>query len=138
MNRGTGHPMTVVTRARELVDAGWSYDAAARLLANEGITVAARTISRWCDPARQEADRRRNLEYHRAHSAQDATYRLKGSTPEYRAGFIRLLAGHGMLRTQIAIACTVVFGVTVSRDDVVAVLDEDRVPRALRCEASRA
>lgn len=61
-SRGRRHPMTVVTTAREMHDAGWGDAEIQRYFAARGIDVSLTAIGRWCNPAqaaRQLANQKR-------------------------------------------------------------------------------
>lgn len=121
MSRTLGHPMPVVQKARELVESGWTAEEASRILANEGISVTGRTIRKWVDPALAARDRERARKFTRAR-ANNAQFRLRSTTPEFKEAFFRRLDAEGVPSSSIAKVCTVVFGERVSRHYVLKTL----------------
>src|SRR5689334_19478820 len=118
MSRSMGHPMTVVKRAQELVEIGWSAEATSRILADEGVTVTPRTNLRWTNPAQAERDRKRSLAIHRRNTRTQSVFRLRGTTPEYRDEFIRRLDAASVPATSIAKVCSILFDKPMSRHQV--------------------
>ncbi len=109
-SKGRRYPASVMRRARELRDAGWSIDAISDLVAQEhGQRPACATVLRWVDPegsARRDRAARVRLRQRRASTG---TYRFKlaghADSPEYQAAFVRALRDEGASTSGIAATC---------------------------------
>jgi hypothetical protein len=133
--RARRHPMTVVTRARQLVAAGWTAEGAARLLAREGVTVDARSVRRWTDrrvqAAMELAEHDRTAR--KARQAGAGPMGPRHATPEYKLARMRALRERaGLKDAQIARVMTFDFGDVLSREMVRDALEHGRYPRSLR------
>jgi hypothetical protein len=128
--RGRRHPITVVTRARELARGGWGPEEIVRLLARDGVTVDARSVRRWTDAKVQRAYERHERE-RQARRAKAAGTRH--ATPEYKLARMRALREHVSLKdAQIARLMRHDFGDEISRDMVAHALATGRYPQSLR------
>lgn len=115
------HPMTMVMRARELREAGWSLKRVADHLATEfGCSPPAHnTVLRWCDPAYGQRHSALRTRRNRQASIKRTTFAIGAkTTPEYRDAFMRELAAVGVPSSSIAKVHGVVFGVPIDADRV--------------------
>lgn len=116
------YPVKTVLRAREHLEAGWKATQVAGkdgLLDREGLgSPCVETVLRWANPSRQE----RRADAHRIRQAQltaaGSTFRLYSDSPEYQVAFMYRLRREGVSYQNIARVCRVVFGITVSADQV--------------------
>lgn len=105
--------MPVVMRARELCEAGWTPTEAARILAEEGVSVTHHTIRRWVNPESAERVSQRVRDNHRAGRwRRPWTFKLGGNkaSAEYQAAFVARLRDEGVTWQNVARCCRVVFG----------------------------
>lgn len=133
--RGRRHPITVVTRARELVAAGWSPEEAVGLLARDGVTVDPRSVRRWTDVKvrRGFEDRDRERQAQRAAAAGGRPMGPHHATPEFKLARMKALREEVQLKdAQIARAMRHDFGDEISREMVAHALETGRYPRSLR------
>jgi hypothetical protein len=133
--RGRRHPITVVTRARELARGGWGPEEIVRLLARDGVTVDARSVRRWTDAKVQRAYERheRERQARRAKAAGTGPMGPRHATPEYKLARMRALREHVSLKdAQIARLMRHDFGDEITRDMVSHALEMGRYPRSLR------
>lgn len=133
--RARRHPMTVVTRARELVAGGWTAEDAVRLLARDGVVVDAASVRRWTDP-RARALMERQLRERNARKSAAAGARPMGprhATAEFKLARMRVLREQaGLKDAQIARVMCLDFGDELTREMVTHALEHDRYPRSLR------
>lgn len=128
------HPMTVITRARELTEAGYSAARVVRTLEADGVIVSRSSVNRWTTArgARkwQQANKRR--------AAAQAT--KNGSTgmgdprsrPEFKLARIRALSEIACLKdAQIARVMAFDFNEPITRAMVRYALRTGRYPRTL-------
>jgi DNA-binding transcriptional MerR regulator len=92
-----GYPITVIQRARELREAGWTLDQISELVEREtGTRPACSTVHRWTDPAQERRHRERGRARHRRWSAAGAGAggRLGSprSSPEFKLARMRALS----------------------------------------------
>lgn len=127
--------MKVVTRARELVAAGWSAERTAELLGEEGVPVGINTVRRWTDQKTRLADQERD----RARAARKARAAGAGpmgprhATPEFKLARMRALRETARLKdAQIARVMALDFGDVMSDDTVSYALARGEYPRSLR------
>lgn len=129
------HPMTVVTRARELVASGWSYEATARMLAAEGATVSACSVRRWTNRRARDAMEQRE-QLRQARKAEAAGANPMGpyhARPEFKLGRMRTLRDEvGLKDAQIARVMRHDFGDELTRATVARALETGRYPRSPR------
>jgi hypothetical protein len=125
----SAHTSVSVMRARELRDAGWTYQRIAELLSEElGRTVHRRTINIWCSDSHAENHRAWDRSYRQGLRAQSATFRLPGTSDEYRANCARALHAEGVLIPSIARVFRVLFpDQPWSRERVETLLNRERV-----------
>jgi hypothetical protein len=133
--RGRRHPITVVTRARELAAGGWGAEEIVRLLARDGVTVDARSVRRWTDAkVRREYERHeRERQARRARTAGTGPMGPRHATPEYKLARMRALReSAGLKDAQIARVMAHDFGDEISREMVARALADGVYPRSLR------
>lgn len=119
--RGKRHPMTVVTRARQLAEAGWKPAEIRRLLERDGTTVSLATVSRWVNP---DAHRRWSEQAQRWNARRAASRGAAGGAarrnarPEFKLARLQLLRESGLSCRATAIVLGLDFGDTFSEEQI--------------------
>lgn len=100
------YPIQAAVRAREHHEAGWGPTRIRQLLTDEGLgSPNETTILMWVHPSYGERKRERSKAAKRVELAEQATFRLPGSTDAYRERFVRELAQRGLdARSTAAVA----------------------------------
>lgn len=106
---GIRHNSRAMHLARTLKEGGWSYGSIQdHLEADFGVRPSRATLRRWCDAEYAERRREQNRRDMHERRAAESSFRLMGSSPDYRAAFVLRLRHEGV--RDIQEVCRVVFG----------------------------
>jgi hypothetical protein len=126
---GSGYPSTVVARAVELGDAGWSAYAIPGHLEKEfGVRPQDSTVRRWLDPRIAERERRRTRQKERARR-QQIGMRMIVVDDDRKLELMRRLDDEGMSVAAVAKALRVFTGDSITYHQVRHALQTGRYPQ---------
>ncbi len=105
------YPISTVLRARELAEGGWKAVEIRDLLEREGRGRPSHTtVGMWMDPEKYRVHRDRSRAQQLRQAADNAQFRMGGSSPDYRRALMVRLRSEGLSCHAIGVVHGVVFG----------------------------
>lgn len=133
--RGNRYSMTLVTRARELREAGWLYVEICRVLKDEfGATVSPGAVRLWADPAAAERSRvnHRTFVRKRAAASTGRFTTLRAATPEFKLARAAGLRDQGLSYAAVTKVMNFDFAEGLTEHQWRHAIELQRVPREYR------